>query len=559
MSEPGSTTRDKSAGATTPWGRALDAIRRLSKPLKILIATTLIALVGFGLWFGVRAANEPYAVLYSHLGEEDAAQVVAKLKEQKVPHRVVEGGQIEVPEARVHELRLEMAGAGLPRGGGVGFESFDKMRLGATEFEQKVLFRRALEGELMRTISSVSAVESARVHLVLPERSVFATRREPGSASVVLKLRPGRELGNQEIGAIVHLVASAVPGLTADQVALTTTEGRLLKRPKPVGEDASVGGNNGEEASAEVRALERSLEERARAMLERVVGEGHVDVRVSAEMDFSRVERTEDHFKPQQPILRSEELTREKVATADGTPVAGVPGAESNLPTGSEESVDGAETTPQAQSGIIRHQHTRNFELDRVTEKKTSNMGTIKRLTVAVVVDGIKDLDENGETIVRPYDDEEVERLTALVKSAVGADDKRSDVVTVQSMTFFTPEAAVDEAANENVSAVPPVKEMTPIERYKKLAPFAAIPALATVLLIAALLVRRRRKRIREIAAVIEEPKPVIELPPVEEPAQLIDPREEALRRATDDPATAALVIRYWLGNAEAETSSNAA
>src|SRR5262249_8875460 len=182
------------------------------------VATTAVALLITGA-STFEKANEPYTSLFSQLDHEDAAAIVAKLKEMKVPYRVEpDGSTVDVPDSRVRELRLELAGAGLPRGAGVGFESFDKMRLGATDFEQRVLYRRALEGELARTIGTIGAVESARVHLVLPEKSVFITRNEPASASIALRLRHGRALGPSEVAGIVHLVASAVPGLEAGRI-----------------------------------------------------------------------------------------------------------------------------------------------------------------------------------------------------------------------------------------------------------------------------------------------------------------------------------------------------
>lgn len=556
MSDPVLTQPPKKSSLPAPLAKVVGAWQRLSRPVKVLLVSTLLVVLSLAGWLGFRAANEPYAVLFTDLTSEDAAAVVAKLKEQKIPHRVVEGGRIEVPEARVHELRLEMAGAGLPRGGGVGFESFDKMKLGATEFEQKVMFRRALEGELSRTIGSVAAIESARVHLVLPERSVFASRREQGSASVVVKLRAGREIGKEEIAAIVHLVSSAVPGLSPDRVALATTEGALLRRPKPVAPDDAQAQTAGlaEDQLNEVHALEGNLEQRARAILEKVVGEGHVDVKVSAEMDFAQVERTEDRFKPQQPIMRSEELTVERTGTIDGE-VAGVPGAESNLPTGDAPEGDG--TTGGA--GVVRHQHTRNFEVDRITEKRVSKSGTIKRLTVAVIVDGVAQTTPDGMLEIVPREPEELDRLALLVKSAVGASDARADSVTVDSMSFAANDAT---AVAEAEAAAPAAAPATTVDKIKRWAPYGVAGVLALALLVTALVVRRRRKKAKAIleAEIAEaaEKKQIEELPAAAE-VPLLSPREEALRRAEEDPATAALVLRAWLnGGSEEEVEEEA-
>lgn len=522
-------------------------IRGMSKPALILIATTLVAALGLAAWLGVRASSEPYAVLFGRLSPEDAASVAEKLKEMKAPYKVGDAGTIEVPESRVHELRLEVAGAGLPRGGGVGFESFDKMKLGATEFEQQVMFRRAMEGELARTITSVSAIESARVHLVLPEKSVFVQKRELGSASVIVKLQPGRDLGPQEIGAIVHLVSSAVPGLAADRVTLATTEGALLRKPKSGAPGADI--DIPEDASASTRSLETSLEERVKTMLDKVLGAGHADVKVRAEMDFSQVERTEDKFKPKATALRSEELLIERTGGGEGDTVAGVPGAESNLPTGDGDT-EAEETT--ATPGVTRRQHTRNFEVDRVTEKRVNRVSTLKRLTVAVAVDGISGVDDAGARTVSLRDPEELEQIEKLVRSAVGADDRREDLVTVECIPFSFDAAEAAGAAPE----APAIAAATStLDAYKKHAPYAVGGAIGLAAIVMLLTVRRARKKARERASLaLLTATPVEKLLAAEPVIPALSARSEALRRAEEDPATAALVIRHWLGGAEQET-----
>ncbi|MBL9028131.1 MAG: flagellar M-ring protein FliF [Myxococcales bacterium] len=535
---------EEKRGLMTVLRGLLARVRTMGKPALVMIATTVIATVALAAWLVVRATSEPYAVLFGRLSADDASAIAGKLKELKAPYKVTDGGTIEVPESRVHELRLEVAGSGLPRGGGVGFESFDKMRLGATEFEQQVMFRRAMEGELARTISSVSAIESARVHLVQPEKSVFVQKREPGSASVVVKLKPGRELGAQEISAIVHLVGAAVPGLSPDRVALATTEGALLRKPKNDADGKASPGGEDDPSFAE-RELEKNLEERVRTLLDRVLGPGHADVRVSAELDHAETERTEDKFKPKATALRSEELLIERTGDAAPDTVAGVPGAESNLPTGDEDPT--VETTMPG--GVVRRQHTRNFEVDRVTERRVNRTSTVKRLTVAVAVDGVEGVDEAGARIVGLRDQAELDQLENLVRSAVGADEKREDLVTVECIPFTLP---TDVAAS-----APPEVAAPPYQKYMKYAPYAGAGLGALVLLTMMLAVRRARKKARAkqlatetaaltVAAVegqLEAPPAVPELPP----------REEALRRAAEDPATAALIIRHWLGGAEQE------
>ena len=520
----GASTSDKSiALAKIYFDKARAKIATMSRPAKVMAISTAIAaalIIGFFSW---KSTETTWTTLFNNLDREDAAAIVAKLKESKVPHRIGEDGStIQVPEEKVRELRLEMASGGLPRGGGVGFESFDKMRLGATEFEQRVLFRRAQEGELSRTIDTIAAVQSTRVHLVLPERSVFVGRTDPASASVVLKLRGGRTLGPAEVAGIVHLVASSVAGLAPERVAIVTTEGTMLHKPRKPGEEGE------EDQTTNARSLESNLEERARSMLEKVVGPGHVDVRVSADVDRSRVERTEDHFDPKQ-VIRSEQKSIERTGNVDPG-ATGVPGAESNLPTGS------AKPAPTGTGETVtRESSTRNFEVDHVTEKRLVLGGTVRRLSVAVVVDGSN------------RSKEDTERLAALVRSAVGADEKRGDVVTVDSVAFLSTEPAAP-------VVLPPV--FTIPSKFQKYVPVAACGLLGVVVVSTILMMKRRAKkaRVKKAAlALAESVKPVAMLAEPLTP-ELLEPviapnelRAKAHERAASDPATAALVLRFWL------------
>lgn len=538
------TTSRAIAQARALFERARAKLAELPRPARVLAISTALAAVALFAYFGWKSTDVQWAVLYSNLDQDDAAAVVAKLKEMKTPYRVEgDGGTIEVPQAGVREVRLELAGAGLPRGGGVGFESFDKMRLGATEFEQRVLFRRSLEGELARTIDTLAAVQSVRVHLVLPERSVFVGRTDPASASVVLKLRPGRALGKSEVSGIVHLVASSVAGLAPERVAVVTTEGAVLHKPRAPGADGDLGD---EEQASRARSVESTLEDRARAMLEKVVGAGHVDVRVTAELERARVERVEDRYDPARAVIRSEERSVER-SQAEPT-AAGVPGAESNLPGGARGGADAG-----ADQGVLRESHTRNFEVDHVTEKRLVLSGGVRRLTVAVVVD------EPGHGGARSK--EELARLTALVRSAVGADESRGDVVTVDSAPF-----AIEEPPAEPPPAPSLVATVAKLPRWAQAAAGGGVGLVALVTL--ALGVRRRRRRAREAAAaakalVVAEPRAVVDGPHEDEDADASELdgeelRAAALARAAEDPATAALVLRFWLGHGEVRPETKA-
>jgi len=544
----------------------------LSRPARILLVSTLVSATALVSFLGYNSSHEPYAVLFSQLDQDDAAGVVAKLKELKLPYRLDTGGTtIEVPESRVGELRLELASAGMPRGGGVGFESFDKMRLGATEFEQRVLYRRALEGELARTIGTISAVQTARVHLVLPEKSVFVARAEPASASIVIRLRSGRTIGAPEVAGIVHLTAASVPGLTPDHIALVTTAGEMLKRPRAAGDGA--GQEADDDRGSQERVVASELEERARAMLERVVGAGHVDVRVTAELDTARVEHTEDHYDPTKSTLRSEESTTERSAGTPDDSVAGVPGAESNMPPGAASATPPKKADPkaaedggarpvaalggaQATDQPYRKSFTRNFEVDHVSDRRTIAPGTLKRIGVAVLVDGIART-ENGQRTVIARDRAELDRFAALVRSAVGASDARGDMVTVDSAPFEESEAALEAAATP-----PPAAPALPfMKRWRAYLPAAAGAVVLLVLVVGASIVARRRNRATQVIAVESRV-----IPPTVDPAQLgpakeeapVDLRALAMERAASDPATAALVLRFWLGTSDTGVAKSA-
>jgi flagellar M-ring protein FliF len=543
---------------------------RLSRPAKILLFSTSALAALSVIFFAYEQSHEPYSVLFAQLEQDDATAMVAKLKEMKVPYRLEGGGStIEVPDSKVADTRLELAGAGMPRGGGVGFESFDKMRLGATEFEQRVLYRRALEGELARTIGTLSSVQSARIHLVLAEKSVFVTRAEPASASIVLRLRPGRVLGPSEVAGIVHLTAASVPGLTAERIALVTTDGQMLKKPHPsVAEGASFEADADDDGSPQ-HTIESQLEDRVRSMLERVVGAGHVDVRVAAETDPAQIEHVEDHYDPARTALRSEEVSLERTGGVLEDTVAGVPGAESSLPMGGALSSAVAFTSPAkgdagapakgdagtlatgvasnaVASSPFRESHTRNYEVDHVSDKRVVHAGSLKRITVAVVLDGVART-EGGKTIDLPRDPAELEKLRALVRSAVGANDARGDVVTVDSAMFDTAHTPVE--GEPSVVATAAV-----VKTWRSYRPAAIAAAVVLALAVGATAWAGRRRS--------TPPSPVLHALPsaAAPPTQLeakkdtVDARAAATQRAAEDPATAALVIRAWLGATDTDT-----
>src|SRR5579859_1024949 len=458
------------------WLKQLKAMwDSLSLPKRLALIFGTLGVAVLVLVVSIVSTHETYTYLFTDLSTDDASAIAAKLKETKVPYRVEAGGTaVLVPEERVHELRLDLAGQGLPRGGGVGFEIFDKSHLGATEFEQRIALRRALEGELSRTISTVGAVQAARVHLVLPEHSIFAINKEFASASVVLRLRPGRSFGKSEVASVVHLVSAAVPGLTEDHVSIVSADGLTLHRPHS---DAAPGASSAdvEQHLEQEHAIAGKLEEQARALAEKVVGPGRADVRVGVDLDTAVRDRTEEHYEPSKTALRSEQRTDER-ANAEGATVAGVPGAASNLPESTAEPDEGG-----LAGGMLRRSWTRNWEVDRVTEHTTTPAGRIARLSVAVLVDGNYQ-GPNSDYV--PRDKAELDKLAELVKSSVGFNLARGDVISVDSVRF----AKID---NGELST-----PATPF--YRRLPGWAYLAAIAAALVVGAAVVMsfgRKKKR----------------------------------------------------------------
>jgi flagellar M-ring protein FliF len=500
----------------------------------VLIGALLITTIGSRLTYGY---------LYTDLRTEDAAAIVEKLKATQVPYKLENNGTaIQVPEDKIHALRLELAASGLPKGGGVGFEIFDRSQIGSTEFEQQVNLRRALEGELARSIMTVDGVRNARVHVVLPERRLFAAREESASVSVVLKLDNAEGFGKREVSAIVHLVVAAVPGLSRDRVSVVSTDGVTLHRPSA--DSAGMRADMGELHTEAARGVASQLEADVRAQLERVVGPGNADVRVSVALDSAAREKTQEVYEPSKTALRSEHKVEENVGTEEAG-VAGVPGARSNLPDAVPAGAAPAEEQLAAPGGGggARRSHTRNWEVDKVTEKTTTPPGDIRRLSVAVLLNG--KYQKQGEAMkYLPRTKQELELLEQLVKRAVGFDAARGDAVEVRTAEFSRPET------EEPASALPPT--------WKRYLPHAIAAFLGVVFLAALVLVwRHRRKKSKQQLSPLSLPAGVhpIALPDVDQRARLLeDPisdvprfRDRALELAAKDPATAAVVLRQWL------------
>lgn len=419
----------------------------------------LLALGGLALAIaaGVTAAfyvREPsYTMLFAGVDQQEAGEIVTALTGHGIAHRLdAKTGAILVSADQLQEARLKLASQGLPRSSGFGLEIMQETgTFGSSQFMENARYTHALETELARTISTLRPVQAARVHLALPESSVFLRKRREPSASVLVNLYPGRELEKSQVASIVHLVASSIPGLESERVTVVDQQGRLLNAPG----DASALGLSTQQFEY-VERIERSYTERIINLLSPMLGPGRIRATVTADMDFTEREETREDFDPESTAVRSEQLAEDR-ASAGVTINGGVPGALSNTPPPPVAAVNAASAAagapgttaaaaPAAASGTTETvtqplnestRTTRNYEVDRSLSRTRQPSGTIRRLSVAVLVDHKHITGEDGETTTQPLSAAEVEDLTRLVKEAVGFDEKRGDTVRISNVSFY--------------------------------------------------------------------------------------------------------------------------
>ena len=408
--------------------------------LLTLAAGTVLGFIFLMLWTG----KPDFQLLYSNLDSEDAGAILAELKDQKVPYQIASNGRsILIPSERIYESRLELASRGLPQGSGVGFEIFDNSKLGMTEFVQNVNYQRATQGELCRTINGFAEVESSRVHIVMPPKSLFIEEEKPATASVVLKLRRGKRLNNDQVQGIVHLVSSSVSGLNPENVTVVDNNGRMLAGFKP---SSTVGQVSSDQLEFQAK-LEKSYQDRIKTMLETALGPGKAIVRVSCSMDFKRQEKTEETYQTDNKVVRSEQLFNETSNVGTTTPM-GVPGVVSNLAEGRTQPTTNSQT-PSFQ----KQDRTVNYEIGKVTSHTIEPVGQLSKVSVAVIVDGtyksVKGAKGQEEWEYSPRTPEEMAKFEGIVKRAVNFDIKRGDEIEVVNIPFETARLPLGEDQEE--------------------------------------------------------------------------------------------------------------
>ena len=487
----------------------LNRFRTLSRPRQIQLIVAIAATVSMVVAIFMWSSDPNYKLLFGKLTDQSAGEIVQVLQQQNVDFVLDEKtGELKVPAANLHETRILLASQGLPKSDGAGFELLDKQQsFGTSQFMEKARYHRALEGELARSIAGLSSVDFSRVHLAIPKQSVFVRDRRDPTASVMVNLIPGKALDESQVSAIVHLVASSIPDLKPGKVTVIDQHGKLLSKKELNGEMA---------LSTAQFDYKRNLEEYYISRIERIlmpiVGFEGVRSQVDAEIDFTVIERTQESFNPDLPALRSEHTVSEESRGGD---LGGVPGALTNQPPGvatvPEEAPDQANKKGSGPSRKSR-QETFNYELDKTVSHSKQSPGTLKRLSVAVVVDDRITFDEEGEVIRTALAPEEIARLESVIRDAVGFSTSRGDSLNVINAPFQT------------TQAVPPAPKL---EFWEEEWVIDMAKQAAGILLILIFIVVVLRPVIRELTFKAPEPEEI-----EEEPSLTLEEISEAEREA---------------------------
>jgi flagellar M-ring protein FliF len=395
--------------------------------LAAMIAVTA-ALIGFFAFVIMRVTTPQLTTLFTDLSTEDSSGIIKELERQAIPFELRnDGAVIMVPKDKVTRLRMKLAEGGMPKGGGVGYEIFDKSdALGTTSFVQNINHLRALEGELARTIRAIDRIQSARVHLVLPERPLFSRETPEPSASIVVRVRGSLE--PQQIRAIRHVVASAVNGLKPQRVSIVDEAGQLLADGAASDTESAVGDERR-------TAYEKRMRKQVEDIVSSVVGAGRARVQLSADFDYNKITQTSDKFDPEGRVLRSSQTREESSLTAENS---GQVTVNNELP-GNQNGNNAAQARDQSK----KSEETNNYEISRTTKTEVTEVGRVNRISVAVLVDGAYSKNEKGEMVYQDRGKEQLDRIAALVRSAIGFDQKRGDQVEVVNLRFAEAPAVV--------------------------------------------------------------------------------------------------------------------
>ncbi len=523
----------------------LQTLTQIPLPQKISLMVLIAVAIALGAGAWMWSSTPDYRVLHANLADREGGAVIAALQQMNIPYKFVEG-TLMVPSSQLHEARMRLAGQGLPRGGGAGFELMENQKLGASQFIEQINYQRALEGELARSIQSLGGVQGARVHLALARPSAFLREQPRTSASVLVNLHPGRSLDAMQVAAIAHLVSHSVPGLPARNVSIVDQNGTLLSGESETGRRPLDPGQLKFQ-----QQIEQSYLRRVESILAPVVGADNVRAQVSADIDFTETEQAEEIYKPNQnptdAAVRSQQTSES--SGAGGSVAAGVPGALSNQPPGAAsapivappaQAGSAAAVTAAPASTAARRDATVNYEVDKSIRHVKQPMGRIKRLSVAVVVNHLTVNDGKGKPAAKPLPETQIAQLTELVQGAIGFNKARGDVVSVVNSPF-----RVDEP--EKIEEPPFWKNPDYIDTATRLGKHLLIGGLALFLILGVL-----RPALRTLSQ--PPPAPLAAtlgpdgLPLRPDAAGYEQSLQNARLIARQDPKVVANVVEDWVG-----------
>ena len=570
MATTGTTTQQTTESSENLTDRLRSALARLTNQQKILLMIAVAAIIALAVASSTWIKQSDYRVLFSNISERDGGAIIASLEQMNVPYRFSESGNaILVPSANVHEARLRLATQGLPKGGGVGFELMENQKFGISQFAEQVNYQRGLEGELARTIQSVGAVQNARVHLAIPKPTVFVREELKPSASVLLNLYPGRSLEPSQIAGIQNLVAASVPSLAVASVTILDQSGAMLSQLKSKLMEAGLDPTQ----ITYVREIEASAIKRIQDILAPIVGPENVHVQVAADVDFSQSEQTAETHRPNTTPPDISIRSQQTSESASTTPSAlGVPGALSNQPpvpatapltqpavppaqpagAATGQPIPGQLNAAGVQAPInsvaqpinTRKDSTINYEIDKTISHTKQAIGTIKRLSAAVVVNHRKD----AKGLMKPLPDADIKQINDLVKEAMGYNKDRGDTLSVASSPFT--------ASGKTEMDIPPWKDPDILALAKDLFKYGAIAAI-----IAYLMHKVVMPLIRTMATPPPAPKPTHvgtlggtvnivedgEEAPPQTAAEVLEKKLSEVREfAQQDPKVVANIIKDW-------------
>lgn len=538
-----------------------DRLAGLDQSQRLRMGLGVVLFLAVGIIGIVMGRQAEWRVLYSNLADKDGGAIVAQLSQMNIPYKHADGGgAILVPADKVYDTRLRLASQGLPKGAVAGFEVMESNRFGMTQFQERLTFQRGLEGELTRSIQALSSVQSARVHLALPNQNGFFREQQKPSASVLLSLNAGRTLDRSQLAGIVHLVSSSVPEMNPTAVSVLDDTGKLLSSPP----DGGLGSAGDAQQLQYVQQLEQVYSQRILDILEPVVGRGNVKAQVTAELDFSQTESTSESHKPNQEanssVIRSQQVSESGAGVASTTP-AGVPGAASNQPPGPASApINGAAQTLAAggagAGAGAKRDSIINYEVDKTIRVVRGSTGAVKRLSAAVVINHQTITDAKGKTTTSPLTEAQITSMTALVRETIGFSQDRGDSVNLMNAPFV-----IDK----------PVDVVVPLWRQPEVIDLARSLAwpVGTLLLAALVLLGFVRPALKTLAKPLEispvsanqidaiegeEPdRPLLAAPASSSlalgPTAAELALEDARKLTRDNPAAVANIVKSWMNN----------